>query len=43
MNQLKIIEKERADAEKPRNKAMEYLILSNKVTLMKNSALQAQL
>ncbi|KAF8774636.1 Structural maintenance of chromosomes protein like [Argiope bruennichi] len=42
-NQLKIVEKERADAEKPRAKAMEYLRLSNKLALLENSALQAQI
>ncbi|GBM50318.1 Structural maintenance of chromosomes protein 4 [Araneus ventricosus] len=43
LNQLKIVEKERADAEKPRAKAMEYLRLANKLALLENSALQAQL
>ncbi|CAL1275385.1 unnamed protein product [Larinioides sclopetarius] len=43
LNQLKIVEKERADAEKPRAKAMEYLRLANKLALLENSALQAQI
>ncbi|GFS60645.1 structural maintenance of chromosomes protein 4 [Nephila pilipes] len=43
LNQLKIVEKERADAEKPRAKALEYLRLVNKLALLENSALQAQI
>ncbi|XP_015924685.1 structural maintenance of chromosomes protein 4 isoform X2 [Parasteatoda tepidariorum] len=43
LNNLKIIEKERADAEKPRNKALEYLELANNLTLMQNSVLQAEI
>ncbi|GFS58401.1 structural maintenance of chromosomes protein 4 [Trichonephila clavipes] len=43
LNQLKIVEKERADAEKPRAKALEYLGLVNKLALLENSALQAQI
>ncbi|KAG8180032.1 hypothetical protein JTE90_026634 [Oedothorax gibbosus] len=43
LNQLKIIEKERADAEKPRNEAVEYLRLANEVALMQNSILQTNM
>ncbi|XP_054714087.1 structural maintenance of chromosomes protein 4-like [Uloborus diversus] len=43
MNHLKVIEKERADAEEPRRKAMEYLQLANEVTLIENSILQAKI
>ncbi|GIZ00641.1 structural maintenance of chromosomes protein 4 [Caerostris extrusa] len=43
LNQLKIVEKERADAEKPRAKAMEYIQLANKMTLLENCALQSEI
>ncbi|GIX95185.1 structural maintenance of chromosomes protein 4, partial [Caerostris darwini] len=43
LNQLKIVEKERADAENPRAKAMEYIQLANKMTLLENCALQSEI